>query len=121
MKCYPIQNDFISMFYNREKVLLNLLKKESIQMDVFVERIDICDFSLRCLRFFNSPEYELKNNTIVYTNEITQEKSFCTLQNNAMILSSMEGFSSFIERYFKYCYIVNDDFSSGKWFFFAKK
>lgn len=116
MKCYPIKEKYIDTFKNREEVLLDLLKKNSIQLDLIVERIDICDFSMSCIRFYRSGEYELKNNTIIYTNEITKEKRYCALQYNHVNLSSMIGFEDFLLRYFHTCFITDDNFTKGDWF-----
>lgn len=116
MKCYPIKDSYISLFQGRESVLLTLLKENSIQLDVILERIDICDFSMRCLRFFSSCEYELKQNTIVYTNTIDKKKQYCALHNHCLSLSSLKGFSPFIERYFHTCFLCDEDFAKGEWF-----
>ena len=120
MRCYPIQKRYVEMFKKREDVLLDLLKRNSMQLDVIVERIDVCDFSMRLIRFYRSSEYELKNNTIIYTNEITNEKSYCILENNGIRFSSLQGFDSFLERYFYTCYLMEEDFLKGKWFSFPQ-
>lgn len=116
MKYYPIQKQFVTIFKEKEQILLNLIKENSFQLNVILERIDICDFSMRCLHFYNSDEYELKNNTIIYTNQINKEKTYCCIQNNMITLSSLKGFDLFIERYFYRCFCSDDDLNKAQWF-----
>ena len=123
MKCYPVKDEYVTLFKGRESVLLSLLKENSLQLNVILERIDVCDFSMRCLRFFKSSEYELKKNTIVYTNEIMKDKQYCALHNQYLSLTSIKGFSPFIERYFKTCFLCDEEYTKGEWFSYysAKK
>ena len=120
LRCYPIKKRYLSLFYGKEDVLLTLLKEGNRQIDVLCERIDICDFSLRCIRFYKSWEYELKNTTISYTNEISKEKNYCALYNNHLRLNSLKGFDTFLERYFENCFLVDDNFTNGIWFSYEK-
>lgn len=120
MKYYPIQKKFKNLFIEKENLLIQLIKDDSFQLNVILQRIDICDFSMRCINFYASDEYELKNNTIIYTSHITNEKSYCCIQNNAIQLSSKLGFDLFLERYFDTCFMLDGEEKWG-WFTYTSK
>ncbi len=118
MKLYPIKKEFYYTFKNKEEILQHLLFKNSRQLEMICEEIDVDDFIYRLQRFYDIDNYEIKNNFIRYTHPVSKEVSYCMISNNHFNLSNLKGFELFIQRYYSHYYFIDDNYKVNKWYSF---
>lgn len=115
MKWYPIKQNFVSVFRDKEEVLEYLIGRNSAQLLEICEKIDYADFYCRCISFYNKEDYVLHDKTIIYTNPLTKQTSCCFLSEYCITLSNVQGFEQFLYRYFKTYFTLNGKTCCGKW------
>lgn len=115
MKCYPIKEIFVPLFYDRQEVLLYLIQHHSPQLPLIFETVDCEDFLEHCLSFYGDENYECQDTTLIYTHPITQQKSYCYVRPYGFTLSSLLGFEQFLKRYFYYYFVVEEENSRTSW------
>lgn len=118
MRCYPVKKHFVSIFKNNEEVLEQLIQKNSPQIMEICEKIDYADFYHRLISFYNDEDYELKDQTIVYTHPITKQVSYCFLSDYYIIVSDLMGFDLFLYRYYRTYFTLNEKSCCGSWLSF---
>lgn len=115
MKCYPIKEHFVSIFKDNEEVLEELIQRNSPQLTQICEKIDYADFYHRCISFYDSEDYVLKDKMIVYTHPITQHVSYCLFSDYCITISDLMGFDHFLYRYFHTYFTLNEKCCCGSW------
>lgn len=116
MKYYLINENFYSLFKNKEEILLTLIAHNSIQLETIFKNIDVMDFYQRCLKFYQNCNYVMEENFIFYQHPITNKKNKLTIKKNRFEMQDMEGFEKFFQRYHHYYFVCDDENQNGSWY-----
>lgn len=119
---YPIKEDFYEFFKGKEEVLENLIHKNSTQLLYILEKIDKYDFYHTCSAFYESDNYTISDEKIIYENPVSCIHSECLVYQDYFYFTSMIGFEMLFQRYYPYYFCI-DEKENSYWysFYFEKK